>query len=116
MKNEPLQIRNQLYRRLPVIIEVKRNQIVFKVSNYILSQLDKNYKGGKDHHIYQTVLTLKTDVLFMAKNESIQNIKKITKDFLKLHKAIKKVFKRDNRRKPGKVVKEINPIAAKIFK
>ena len=116
MKNEPLQIRNQLYRRLPVIIEVKRNQIVFKVSNYILSQLDKNYKGGKDHHIYQTVLTLNTDVLFMAKNESIQNIKKLTKDFLKLHKAIKKVFKRDNRRKPGKVVKEINPIAAKIFK
>jgi hypothetical protein len=116
MKNEPLQIRNQLYRRLPVIIEVKRKQIVFKVSNYILSQLDKNYKGGREHHIYQTVLTLNTDVLFMAKNESIQNIKKITKDFLKLHKAIKKVFKRDNRRKPGKVVKEINPIAAKIFK
>lgn len=116
MKNEPLQIRNQLYRRLPVIIEVKRNQIVFKVSNYILSQLDKNYKGGREHHIYQTVLTLNTDVLFMAKNESIQNIKKLTKDFLKLHKAIKKVFKRDNRRKPGKVVKEINPIAAKIFK
>ena len=116
MKNEPLQIRNQLYRRLPVIIEVKRNQIVFKVSNYILSQLDKNYKAGREHHIYQTVLTLNTDVLFMAKNESIQNIKKLTKDFLKLHKAIKKVFKRDNRRKPGKVVKEINPIAAKIFK
>lgn len=116
MKNEPLQIRNQLYRRLPVIVEVKRNQIVFKVSNYILSQLDKNYKAGREHHIYQTVLTLNTDVLFMAKNESIQNIKKLTKDFLKLHKAIKKVFKRDNRRKPGKVVKEINPIAAKIFK
>lgn len=116
MKNEPLQIRNQLYRRLPVIIEVKRNQIVFKVSNYILSELDKNYKVGREHHIYQTVLTLNTDVLFMAKNESIQNIKKLTKDFFKLHKAIKKVFKRDNRRKPGKVVKEINPIAAKIFK
>ena len=116
MKNEPLQIRNQLYRRLPVIIEVKRNQIIFKVSNYILSELDKNYKVGREHHVYQTVLTLNTDVLFMAKNESIQNIKKLTKDFLKLHKAIKKVFKRDNRRKPGKVVKEINPIAAKIFK
>lgn len=117
MKNEPLQIRNQLYRRLPVIVDIQENQIVIKVSNYMLSRLDKNYKGGREHHIYQDMLTLEEiDVFSMIKNENIQNIKKITKEFLNLYKNIQKVFRRENKRKPIKVIKKINPIAAKIFK
>jgi hypothetical protein len=116
MKNEPLQIRNQLYRRLPVIIDIQGNQIVIKVSNYILSRLDKEYKGGREHNIYQDVLTLDTDVFYMVKNENIQNIKRITKEFLNLYKNIQKVFKRENKRKPIKVIKKINPIAKKLFK
>lgn len=117
MKNEPLQIRNQLYRRLPVVIDIQENQIVVKVSNYMLSRLDKNYKGGKEHHIYQEMLTLEDiDVFSMIKNENIQNIKRITKEFFNLYKNIQKVFKRENKRKPIKVIKKINPIAARIFR
>lgn len=117
MKNEPLQIRNQLYRRLPVIIDIQENQIVIKVSNYMLSRLDKSYKGGREHHIYQDMLTLENiDVFSMIKNENIQNIKRITKEFFNLYKNIQKVFTRENKRKPIKVIKKINPIAAKIFK
>lgn len=117
MENEPLKIRNQFYRRLPVVIDIQENQIVIKVSNYMLSRLDKDYKGGREHYIYQDMLTLEnTDVFSMVKNENIQNIKRITREFLNLYKNIKKVFKRENKRKPIKVIKKINPIAAKIFR
>lgn len=116
MKNETLKVRNQLYRRLPVIIDVSRNQIVIKVSNYIISQINKNYTGGREHHVYQKVLTIDVDLIALAKNENIKNISKLTRDFLKLHRNIQKVFKSENNRKSVKVIKNVNPIAAKLFK
>lgn len=116
MKNETLKVRNQLYRRLPVIIDVSRNQIVIKVSNYIISQINKNYTGGREHHVYQKVLTIDVDLIALAKNENIKNISKLTRDFLNLHRNIQKVFKSKNNRKSVKVIKNVNPIAAKLFK
>jgi energy-coupling factor transporter ATP-binding protein EcfA2 len=116
MKNQSQEIKNQLYRRIPVIVEVSENEIVFKVSNYIYSRLNKKYKGSKEHYIYQTVLRLKTGVLSVAENESIKDIKKLTKDFLKLHKNIEKVFKRKEKRKSVKIKAEIIPGAEDLFK
>lgn len=116
MKNETLKVRNQLYRRLPVIIDVSRNQIVIKVSDYIISQINKNYTGGRAHHVYQKVLTIDVDLIALAKNENIKNISKLTRDFLKLHRNIQKVFKSENNRKSVKVIKNVNPIATKLFK
>lgn len=116
MKNESQEIKNQLYRRIPVIIEVKSNEILFKVSNYIYSRLNKKYKGGKEHYIYQPVLRLKTGVLPVVENESIKEIKKLTKDFLPLHKNIETVFKRKEKRKSVKIKSEIIPGAEILFK
>lgn len=114
MENEPLKVRNQLYRRIPVIIEIKGNQIVIKVSNYILSRLNKEYEGGREHNIYQEAITLKIDLFSL--DENIKNISRITKEFLNLHKNIQKVFGSDNKSKPVKIEKIINPIAKKLFK
>lgn len=116
MKNQSQEIKNQLYRRIPVIIEVKSDEILFKVSNYIYSRLNRKYKGGKEHYIYRPVLRLNTGVLPVAENESIKDIKKLTKDFLKLHKNIEKVFKRKEKRKSVKIKAEIIPGAEDLFK
>lgn len=116
MKNETLKVRNQLYRRLPVIIDVSRNQIVIKVSNYIFSEIDKNYKGGREHYIYQEAITLDIDLVSLMKDENIKSISRLTKEFLNLHTNIQKVFGSDNKSKPVKIIKKINPIAKKLFK
>lgn len=116
MENEPLKVRNQLYRRIPVIIDVRGNQLVIKVSNYIISQLDKNYKAGREHNIYQDVLTIDIDLFSLIKDENIKNISRLTKEFLNLHTNIQKVFGSYNKSKPVKIVKKINPIAKKLFK
>lgn len=116
MDNESQEIKNQLYRRIPVIIEVSENEIIFKVSNYIFSRLKKKYKGGKEHYIYQPVLRLNTGVLSVAENESIEGIQKLTEDFLNLHKNIEKVFKRKEKRKSVKIKAEIIPGAEDLFK
>ena len=116
MKNQSQEIKNQLYRRIPVIIEVKSNEILFKVSNYIYSRLNKKYKGGKEHYIYQPVLRLNTGVLPVVENESIEGIKDLTKDFLPLHNNIETVFKRKEKRKSVKIRSEIIPGAEDLFK
>ena len=114
MENESLKVRNQLYRRIPVVIEVKRKKIVIKVSNYILSCLNKEYEGGREHNIYQEAITLKIDLFSLEEN--IKNISRLTKEFLNLHKNIQKVFGSNKKSKPVKIEKIINPIAAKLFK
>lgn len=116
MENETLKVRNQLYRRLPVIIDVSRNQIVIKVSNYIFSEIDKNYKGGREHYIYQEAITLDIDLVSLIKDENIKSISRLTKEFLNLHTNIQEVFGSDKKSKPVKIIKKINPIAKKLFK
>lgn len=116
MDNESQEVKNQLYRRIPVIVEVSEKEILFKVSNYIYSRLNKKYKGGKEHYIYRPVLKVNTGVLPVAENESIKEIKKLTKDFLPLHKNIETVFKRKEKRKSVKIKSEIIPGAEILFK
>ena len=62
------------------------------------------------------MITLDIDLVSLMKDENIKSISRLTKEFLNLHTNIQKVFGSDNKSKPVKIIKKINPIAKKLFK